>query len=426
MIGAAIVVGLVVLTHATLFSQVLRPLITDVESSSWGLFVERPSVMWTAMGTILLGVRTALWYRYRPAPAVTMEEAPALTVVIPAYNEGAMVATSIDSVAAAAYPRDRLEIVVVDDGSTDDTWEHIQRAAARHPGVVTTVRFPENRGKRAGLAAGFERARGEIVVTIDSDSVIEPGALLAIAGPFRDPRVGAVAGRVAVYNRAAGIIPRMLHVRFALSFDFLRAAQSTYGTVYCCPGALSAYRTSIVRQILDEWMNQTFLGAPCTYGEDRALTNAIFAIGYDAVYPRTAVVHTVVPETYRKLCKMFLRWDRSYVREEIVFARIVWRRPLRARILAICETTVTNLRYPIAYASLALLASMVARDGWVLARVAVAIGVMSFFNMLYFLHAERSWAFLHGVLYAYFSFVALFWIFPYAVLTVRSRSWMTR
>ena len=296
LIGAAIVVGLVVLTHATLFSQVLRPLITDVESSSWGLFVERPSVMWTAMGTILLGVRTALWYRYRPAPAVTMEEAPALTVVIPAYNEGAMVATSIDSVAAAAYPRDRLEIVVVDDGSTDDTWEHIQRAAARHPGVVTTVRFPENRGKRAApggrLRAGARRDRGHHRLRQRDRAGRAPRHRGAV--PRSQGRRGGGAGRR--LQPRAGIIPRMLHVRFVLSFDLLRAAQSTYGTVYCCPGALSAYRTSIVRQILDEWMNQTFLGAPCTYGEDRALTNAIFGLGYDTVYQRTAVVHTVVPD----------------------------------------------------------------------------------------------------------------------------------
>jgi hyaluronan synthase len=426
LLRGAILAGLAALLHSAFFASVIRPLVTAVETSELGRIVERPSLLWTAMGTLLLAVRTALWFRYRPALPVTMDEAPVLTVIIPAYNEGPMVANSIESVAAAAYPRERLEIFVVDDGSTDDTWEHIQRVAARHPGLVTTLRFPTNRGKRAGLAAGFRHARGEIVVTIDSDSVIEPGALLAIAGGLRDPKVAAVAGRVAVYNRSAGIIPRMLHVRFALSFDFMRAAQSTYGTVYCCPGALSAYRTSVVRQVLEAWENQTFLGAPCTYGEDRALTNAIFALGYDAVYQRNAVVHTVVPETYRQLCKMFLRWDRSYIREEILFARIVWRRPLRARVLALCETTITNLRYPVAYASLALLLSMVAQDGWVLARVGIAIGVMALFNMLYFLRMERSWAFLHGVVYAYFSFVALFWIFPYALVTVRSRSWMTR
>ena len=170
---------------------------------------------------------------------------PLLTVIIPAYNEGEMVARSIESVVHARYPRERLEIFVIDDGSADDTWRHIQRVAERYPDVVTPLRFARNRGKRAALEAGFRRGRGEIMVTIDSDSVIEPDTLLAMAGPFRNPRVGAVAGKVSVFNRGDGLIPRMLKVRFALSFDFLRAVQSTYGTVYCCPGALAAYRSRV-------------------------------------------------------------------------------------------------------------------------------------------------------------------------------------
>jgi hyaluronan synthase len=423
---AVILISLGTLVYVLLVSRLLRPMLDAVGEARWVLVVERPSMLWAAMGVVLLTLRTVLWFRYRPAPAATMEDAPRLTVIIPAYNEGAMVAKSIDSVAAARYPAGRLEVFVVDDGSTDDTWEHIQRAAARHPGVVTTLRFTENRGKRAGLAAGFERARGEIVVTIDSDSVIEEGALLAMVGAFRDPKVGAVAGKVLVYNRREGIIPQMLHVRFILAFDLLRAVQSTYRTVYCVPGALAGYRTSVVREVLGAWINQTFLGVRCTYGEDRALTNYILSAGYDSLYQRTAVVHTIVPTTYARLCKMLLRWDRSYVREEIRFARLVWRRPLLPRLMSILDSIVTNLRYPIGYASLALLVALTLTTPLTLVRVMIAIGSMSFLNMLYFLRTERSWSFVYGILYAYLGFFGLFWIFPYAVLTVRSRSWLTR
>src|SRR5207253_6053697 len=133
-----------------------------------------------------------------------------------------------------------------------------------------------------------------------SDSVIERGALLAMAGPFRDPRVGAVAGKVVAYNRRTGLLPRMLHVRFLISFDLLRAVQSVCGTVYCCPGALAAYRASVVRTVLEEWKAQTFLGVSCTYGEDRSLTNYILDRGYDTRYQSSAVVRTVVPTTYVK------------------------------------------------------------------------------------------------------------------------------
>jgi hyaluronan synthase len=386
----------------------------------------RPTIIWISMGLALLCLRTVLWLMYRPFAAAREDEAPRLTVLIPAYNEGAMVEDTIASAATAAYPRGRMEIIAIDDGSTDDTWRHIRRAALRFPELVTAVRLPANQGKRGALAEGFRRAAGEVIVTVDSDSVIERGALLAIAGPFRDPRVGAVAGKVAVHNRMASLIPRMLHVRFILSFDYLRSAQSVFRTVYCCPGALAAYRASVVRQVLPRWERQEFLGARCTYGEDRALTNDILASGYDTVYQSSAVVHTVVHETYSKLCKMLLRWDRSYIREEFRFARIVWSRPPWSRALALYESVITNLRYPVGYASIVLWAMNAVKDPGSILRMLLAIMVVSLVYVLYYLRSERSWDFVFGILYAYFSFFALTWIFPYAAFTVRARGWLTR
>ena len=384
------------------------------------------SVAWVALGFALVVVRTVLWVAYRPKPAATLDGAPTLTVIIPAYNEGAMVLQSIESVVRADYPRERLQILVIDDGSTDDTWTYVRRAAERYPQLVTALRQGRNQGKREALALGFERARGEVLVTIDSDSVIERGALLAIAGPFRDARVGAVAGKVMVYNRLRGIIPRMLHVRFILSFDIQRAAESVFRNVYCCPGALTALRTDAVRGVLARWRAQRFLGTHCTFGEDRALTNYLLDSGYDALYQRTAVVHTVVPHAFEKLCKMFLRWDRSYVREELRFARIVWKRPWPTRILAAFDRFITNVSYPISLSGLIVMPVVLKQDPTIAGSMLIVMGAISLFNMLYYLRSERSLDFLYGVLYAYFYSFALFWIFPYAVVTVRSRGWLTR
>jgi hyaluronan synthase len=423
---AAIFAGMIGLAWVALATPLMQPIVDLARREHWSGFWVRPTVIWIAMGLVLLLMRTLLWLRYRPFAPVARDEAPMLTVIIPAYNEGAMVETAIASVAMADYPPERLEIIAVDDGSKDDTWRWIQRAAQRFPGLVTPVRLAANEGKRGALAEGLRRARGEIVVTVDSDSLIERGTLLAMAGPFRDARIGAVAGKVAVHNRATGIIPRMLHVRFILSFDFLRSAQSVFRTVYCCPGALAAYRTRVVRDVLAEWQGQTFLGTPCTYGEDRALTNLILKQGYDTVYQRTGVVHTVVPETYGKLCRMYLRWDRSYIREEFRFARIVWRRPPVSRALALYESTVTNLRFPIAYSAMALWGLNALDDPASIVRMLLAIMVVSTLYTLYYLRSERSWDFVFGILYGFFAFFALTWIFPYAALTLRARGWLTR
>ncbi|HKE49573.1 MAG TPA: glycosyltransferase [Rhodanobacteraceae bacterium] len=424
---ALILFGFAIVLFLSWHFDIFHGVVSAARHHQWGRFVVSPAILWTSMGMLMLLVRTLLWFRYRTPPLATMADAPPLTVIIPAYNEGAMVARSIESVVFARYPRERLEVFVIDDGSADDTWDHIRNVARRYPDVVTTLRFDRNRGKRAALEAGFRRGRGEIMVTIDSDSVIEPQTLLAMAGPFRNPRVGAVAGKVSVFNRGDGLIPRMLKVRFALSFDFLRAVQSTYGTVYCCPGALAAYRASVVRDVLDAWVGQHFLGRRCTYGEDRAMTNDILGQGYDCVYQRAAIVHTLVPTTYKRLCKMFLRWDRSYVREELRFLRtIVWRRPPKARAIALVEAIVTNSRYPVAWATLVLLVSLVASHPEMLLRFCCAMLLVSSFNMLYYLRGERHWDFVYGIGYSFFAAFALFWIFPYALCTARAQGWLTR
>jgi len=426
LVGSAIVLGLAAMLYAMLHGDMFRPVKQAIEAGNLSALVWKPSLILAAMGFLMLTLRTLLWFSYRPFEPAHYGAAPTMTVVIPAYNEGAMVEQSIESVAAARYPQGRLEILVVDDGSTDDTWQYIQRAAQRHPGLVTAIQLERNQGKRVALATGFRAARGSILVTIDSDSVIEAGALLAMAGAFRNPRVGAVAGKVAALNRDQGIIARMLHVRYVLSFDFQRSVQSTYGTVYCCPGALAGYRASVVREVLEPWLEQRFLGARCTYGEDRAMTNAILERGYDTVYQGSAVVHTMVPNTYAKLCKMYLRWDRSYVREEIRFARIVWKRPLVPMLMAVVEKVITNLRFPVAWTATVMLAVLAFSEPMTVLRVLAAIGIGAGFYTLYFVYSERSMRFLHGILYAYFAFFTLWWIFPYAILTVRSRSWMTR
>ena len=94
--------------------------------------------------------------------------------------------------------------------------------------------------------------------------------------------------------------------------------------------------------------------------------------------------------------------------------------------MTVLDQLITNLRFPISYLALALMVVLSIDDPWTIFRVILAIGVTSLFYMLYYLKSERNWEFVFGVLYAYFSAFTLFWIFPYALLTLRNRSWMTR
>ncbi len=372
-------------------------------------------------------VRTVLWWRYKPYP-LPQGPLPSVTVIIPAYNEGAMVEKALYSAAASDYPADKLEIICIDDGSRDDTWTYIDRARKRYPGLIKAIRFPENRGKKEGLYAGFTQGKGEIFVTMDSDSVIGPDTLKHLVAPMvHDPQIGAVAGNVKVYNRFRSLLARMLAVRFVLAFDFLRASQSMYGFVACTPGALSAYRRKAVLPILEQWRRQTFLGVPATIGEDRALTNFVLRQGYYSVYQRTAQVHTVVPETYKGLCKMFLRWDRANFRESWVQLTFMFSKyRSKDRLLPILDFFVTMIEFPLTYLFMGLLLFSFVLYPIVMVKFFAGLGVLTMVYMLYYLSQERDWEFIYGIVYSYFAFFALNWVQPYAFLTVRNSRWLTR
>lgn len=365
---------------------------------------------------------------YRPTPLPRAAELPRCTVIVPAYNEGPMVGVALGSILVGDYPRDRLEVLAIDDGSTDDTWEHIQRVAGKHPEVVRAVRMPKNGGKREALREGFRRATGEVVVTVDSDSRLDPDALRRIVAPLQaDPRVAAVAGKVLVLNRYTSLLTRLLAIRFFLAFDLGRAAQSRFGAVLCCPGALTAYRRTAVLAVLERWSTQTFLGEPCTIGEDRALTTWLLRTGHRAVYQSTAIVHTLVPTTYAGLTRMFLRWERGNIREALTLLPVLatrWRR--EDRLWPTFEVLLEILQVPLACLGFALtLLHLVAAPVDIL-RLVATISAFALVQSLYTLRSERSTDFLYGVGYALFAFLCLQWVYPYSLVTVRNGRWLTR
>ncbi|MEI8256480.1 MAG: glycosyltransferase, partial [Deltaproteobacteria bacterium] len=374
-------------------------------------FVSNPVMFIVLLETLHLLLISVLWQRYRPVPIVDDDRLPSLTVIIPAYNEGPMVERSIRSVAAARYPADKLEILVVDDGSRDDTFFHMAKLRQAYPEQVRVIRFRGNQGKRAALRTAFESARGDVVVTIDSDSEIEPDTLRAMASPFAlDVNVGGVAGWVRVLNRDK-LLGRMLDVQFAISFDFLRAAQSTFGAVFVCPGALSAFRREVVLPHLDGWMDQRFMGRPVGHGEDQALTNIVLRAGYKTVYQRTAVVWTLVPERYRQLTRMLTRWDRSYIVEGFSFAGFMFKKYREgSRLLPALGFVASTFRLIYVFIGLVAIPGLLLRRPDLVVSGMVAGAGMSAIASAYYLRIERNGRFLWGVAYAMFSFVSLQWI----------------
>ena len=398
-------------------------------NSTWGfyLIVLAMSLLLLRLAFFLFNV--VLYLRYKPVKSVSDDLLPACTVIVPAYNEGHLVWHTLKSLAASDYPAEKIQLIAIDDGSGDDTWQWMQKAKADLGDRLAIYQQPENKGKRHALYRGFQLGTGEIFVTVDSDSVVMPDTLRNLVSPFvTNAKCGAVAGNVQVLNNDKGIIPKMLNVSFVLSFEFMRSAESVLGSVLCTPGALSAYRRTAVFACLDEWINQTFMGQPSDIGEDRAMTNMIMKQGYHILFQRNACVLTNVPERYKGLYKMFIRWGRSNVRENIMMAQFVFKKfreqsKLGTRLLFLNQWLKLVMAYPFIVLMLVfILTHPVLFFGSTMFSILIASSFTVFFYAKRYNVSESFWAYSYSILYTF----GLFWITPYAIATANRRGWLTR
>ncbi|MGD2246387.1 MAG: glycosyltransferase [Candidatus Aminicenantes bacterium] len=381
---------------------------------------------------IITGIifRTVLWFRYRPMTLKPEDNItwPFVTVIMPALNEEDLVGSSIDSIFKCQYPEDKLEVICINDGSTDLTLQNMLRARQKYGERLKVINFKKNLGKRKALYAGLKNAKGNIILTVDTDSRIGRSAIKNIVIPLiKDKDTGAVAGRVEVLNEKKNFLTRMLAIRYSISFNFGRAYQSVYGAVFCCPGALTAYRKHVLKEFIHEWINQKFLNTPCTYGEDRALTTNILKAGYLTRFQSNALVYTKAPSRFGQMNRMYLRWTRSYLRESILFAKFMFSKYRKKhRVLPVVDFFFLNFLHPFHLFSIGLLVySFVIHPVFILRHIAFLV-IISFFLSLYYLRANRSIVFLYGIPYALITAFCLWWIVPFAALTMKNQSWLTR
>lgn len=371
-----------------------------------------------------------LHMKYKPIASVSDEELPSCTIIVPAYNEGQLVYNTLHSLANSDYPEHKMQLIAIDDGSKDDTFTWIQRAKAELGDRVEIYQQPQNMGKRHALYRGFKLGKGDVFITVDSDSIVKKDTVRNMVSPFvKHKNCGAVAGNVRVLNNKKAIIPRMLSVSFIFSFEFVRSAQSVLGSVMCTPGALSAYRKVAVMNCLEDWINQTFMDQPSDIGEDRAMTNMILKQGYHVLFQSNAYVYTDTPVRYKNLYKMYIRWERSNVRENIMMSRFAFTnfrkgKKLGTRILLLMQWKKVLLAYPL----LLLMLWTIAHHP-LLFLSSTLVGILIFSSVQAFFFASKSdhkkeafWAYTYSIFYTF----SLFWITPYAIATAGRRGWLTR
>ncbi|MGH7584600.1 MAG: bifunctional polysaccharide deacetylase/glycosyltransferase family 2 protein, partial [Gemmatimonadales bacterium] len=248
-----------------------------------------------AMARLLVVLALAAIQRYRRRPEV-VDYLPSVSVVIPAFREETVIVATVRSVLEQDYAG-WLEVLVVDDGSPDDTHGVAERAFAARPRVQVLTK--PNGGKASALNFGIARARGDIIVAIDADTLFDPDSVRHLIAPLSDPHVGAVAGNAKVGNRI-NLVTRWQALEYITSQNLDRRAFALLDCIMVVPGAIGAWRRALVQSVGGFSSD--------TLAEDQDLTLSIGRGGHRVAYADRAIAWTEAPDTLRGLAKQRFRW----------------------------------------------------------------------------------------------------------------------
>ena len=386
--------------------------------------------LYSIIAAVFLLSRYILGMLYKPVP-IDIDYTPEVTIIIPCFNEEKWIDRTILSCINQDYPIDKLEVIVVDDCSNDEsvkkikeTLERLNTEAERFD-IKNRLKYfvqESNSGKRAALSRGVKESKHDLVVFVDSDSFLDPFAIRNLVPPFKDHKMGGVSGRTDVANTYTDVLTKMQSVRYYIAFRIMKAAEAYFDSVTCLSGPLACYRKQLVIDNMDGWLNQKFLGQKATFGDDRSMTNFVLN-GYRTSYQDTAICSTIVPNKYKVFLKQQMRWKRSWLRESILAGKFMWKKEPFMSVLfyigvlvpiAAPVVVIYNLVYvPIIHG--------IFPTTFLIGLLMMAL-MMSFAQM--FLRKSTTWIF--GLVFCIYYEAILLWQMPIAWVTFWKSTWGTR
>ena len=238
--------------------------------------------------------------------------APAVSILVPAYNESVGIERCVRSLVEGRYPGP-LEVIVIDDGSTDGTADLLASLGLERVRVLHQA----NSGKPMALNTGLLAAEHDILVTVDGDTVFEPDALLPLVAPFEEPDVGAVSGNTKVGNRS-GLLGRWQHIEYVMGFNLDRRMYEVLNCMPTVPGAIGAFRRAALADAGGF--------SQATLAEDTDIALAVGRAGWRVVYAEDARAWTEAPSTLRGLWRQRTRWAYGTLQSLWKHRAAFWRR----------------------------------------------------------------------------------------------------
>jgi cellulose synthase/poly-beta-1,6-N-acetylglucosamine synthase-like glycosyltransferase len=360
----------------------------------------------------------------RSAPGYDQDPSvwPSVAIVVPVYNEGSHVRQTAASFAALDYPRQKLSVIFVDDQSTDDTFSHLQAVAGEYPWMQVTQN-PKNMGKRLGIKNAVLKTHSDLILSVDSDVVVESNALRNLVRHLFTSGADAVGGCVFVSNADVNWLTRMQAVKYWIGYQFLKNLENAFSHVMCLSGCLTLYRRAALVAVDHDLERRTFLGDEVKYGEDRFLTRKLVERGYKTRLCFDARCFTKAPPTLSNYLSQQLRWRRSNTVDFIT--AIPYLNRFHPMVLVhYMSMALLLFFYPV------FLVSQIMRLGFVIPMLEHAL-LVSIFAMAYEMNKHKlpPMARTSGVWFLSMAFVfpvMYITMTPLAIATLGTTSWETR
>lgn len=346
---------------------------------------------------------------------------PTVAVIIPVKNEEKVIFQTISNCFNNGYPLNLLDVIVIDDGSTDNTLKEIKRAKRKFP-TLKYKSLPTNMGKRIAIANAVKMTDHQFFVMLDSDTLLNEGAIQQVLQHFQDPKVAAVSGHTKVANLNQNYLTKAQGFKYYCSYRLFKAFEGVFGTVVCAPGCFSAYRATKFLSIMDKWHSKTFFGRRCVAGEDRALTTLLLKEN-KIRYSDKAIAYTYVPTTIKSFAIQQKRWMRSWFRESLYVSLFMWRKnPLPA--LSFYIMFFISIFAPVTlFRECLLMPLLLMKAPYIyLSMLLFIIISQAFFCVL----TKKSDFFLYGFIFSLLYFFFLVWLIPVSIFTITSGNWGSR
>ena len=368
---------------------------------------------------------------------------PLVSCLVAVFNEEEIIEECIRSLVKQTYIKK--EIVVINDASTDNTAEVLNRLAGIYD--IQVIHLKKNLGKKGALAWGVLFAHGSIYAFTDSDSTWEPKAIEKIVKIFKTyPDVGAVSGHTRASNAEKNLLTKVQDCWYEGQYSIRKAYESVFGAVTCVSGPLAVFRKEAIYNYIPAWQHDRFLGQEFRFATDRTLTAIVLGNMYigkkllkrypdkrfqkviypprdwKVIYCKSARAWTQVPDTLPKVFKQQARWKKSFLRNIFYTGAFFWRKPFPVSLVYYMHVAFVLLGPFVAFRHLVYLPLYGNFYSMVLYLAGISfIGFM--FGFAYKLENPDSHKWIYRPLMSMFSTLILSWLLFYSIATIKKMSW---